>query len=75
MKEMHDYKKDIISITPEMEKSDEEDIEYESIESKSMKELFEDFYKHEKGVEADRELVEMFLKIAEGGDEDEAKED
>ena len=75
MKEMHDYKKDIISITPEMEKSDEEEAEYESIESKSMKELFEDFYKHEKGIEADKELVEMFLKIAEGSDEDEAKED
>jgi exonuclease SbcD len=78
IKEMKRLRRDIIEIIPKMDGlDDQEDIEYESLSSKSMKEVFEEFYKKQRLVEPTEELTSLFLSITSGeeeGEEDEAKE-
>lgn len=74
MKQMRDYQSNIIEIKPILNSYNEEaalDVDYLS---KSMKELFIDFYKSRRqAIEPTDELVELFLKITEEeGDSDEA---
>lgn len=72
IKKMKGIKKDILEIIPKLQ-SDEE---YESaviIQEKSFEEIFREFYKKERNIEADDEVVNLLLKlVSEEGDEDEA---
>ncbi len=68
---MKDIKKDILEISPKIIDSYDEEVAV-SIQDKSFDEIFKDFYKKERNVEADEEVVELFLKlISEEGEENE----
>ena len=65
-------KKDILEIIPKLQ-SDEEDESAVTIQEKSFEEIFREFYKKERNIEADDEVVNLLLKlVSEEGDEDEA---
>ena len=64
--------KDILEIIPKLQ-SDEEDESAVTIQEKSFEEIFREFYKKERNIEADDEVVNLLLKlVSEEGDEDEA---
>lgn len=68
IKKIKDIKKDILEISPKIIDSYDEEVAV-SIQDKSFDEIFKDFYKKERNVEADEEVVELFLKlISEGGE-------
>lgn len=70
IKQMKDFKKDILEIIPKIKATDDEEIK--NISEKSFDELFKEFYKKERGVEADQEVTDLFLNIMlEEGEEDE----
>ncbi|SFD14411.1 exonuclease SbcCD subunit D [Clostridium uliginosum] len=72
IKQMKEYKKDILEIIPKLKSSDEEEEEIRDISEKSFDEIFKEFYKKERGVEADDEVVDLFLNImSEVGEDDE----
>lgn len=72
IKKMKGIKKDILEIIPKLQ-SDEEDESAVIIQEKSFKEIFREFYKKERNIEADDEVVNLLLKlVSEEGDEDEA---
>lgn len=62
IKKMKDIKKDILEISPKIIDSYDEEVVV-SIQDKSFDEIFKDFYKKERNVEADEEVVELFLKL------------
>lgn len=62
IKKMKDIKKDILEISPKIIDSYDDEIAV-SIQDKSFDEIFKDFYKKERNVEADEEVVELFLKL------------
>lgn len=70
IKKMKSLKKDILEIMPRiitLEGSDNED--EEAISDKSFKDIFKEFYKREKGVDADDEVVELLMSIVEEGED------
>ena len=69
---MKEIKKDILEIIPKLQNS-QDDVENDiSIQEKSFEEIFRDFYKKERNVEADDEIVSLLLElINEEGDENE----
>lgn len=70
IKQMKDFKKDILEIIPKIKATDDEEIK--NVSEKSFDELFKEFYKKERGVEADQEVTDLFLNIMlEEGEEDE----
>ena len=72
IKKMKGIKKDILEIIPKLQ-SDEEDESAVIIKEKSFEEIFREFYKKERNIEADDEVVNLLLKlVSEEGDEDEA---
>ena len=72
IKKMKGIKKDILEIIPKLQ-SDEEDESVVTIQEKSFEEIFREFYKKERNIEADDEVVNLLLKlVSEEGDEDEA---
>ena len=72
IKKMKGIKKDILEIIPKLQ-SDEEDKSAVTIQEKSFEEIFREFYKKERNIEADDEVVNLLLKlVSEEGDEDEA---
>ena len=72
IKKMKEIKKDILEIIPKLQ-SDEEDESAVTIQEKSFEEIFREFYKKERNIEADDEVVNLLLKlVSEEGDEDEA---
>ena len=72
IKKMKGIKKDILEIIPKLQ-SDEEDESAVTIQEKSFEEIFREFYKKERNIEADDEVVNLLLKlVSEEGDEDEA---
>ena len=71
IKKMKGIKKDILEIIPKLQ-SDEEDESAVTIQEKSFEEIFREFYKKERNIEADDEVVNLLLKlVSEEGDEDE----
>lgn len=71
IKKMKGIKKDILEIIPKLQ-SDEEDESAVIIQEKSFEEIFREFYKKERNIEADDEVVNLLLKlVSEEGDEDE----
>lgn len=72
IKKMKGIKKYILEIIPKLQ-SDEEDESAVTIQEKSFEEIFREFYKKERNIEADDEVVNLLLKlVSEEGDEDEA---
>lgn len=65
IKEMKSYKNDILEILPVIKNEDDED-EMEERRERSFEELFKDFYKKERGVEPDEEVVNTLLSILGG---------
>ena len=61
-----------MEIIPKLQR-DEEDESAVIIQEKSFEEIFREFYKKERNIEADDEVVNLLLKlVSEEGDEDEA---
>ena len=72
IKKMKGIKKDILEIIPKLQ-SDEENESAVTIQEKSFEEIFREFYKKERNIESDDEVVNLLLKlVSEEGDEDEA---
>ena len=72
IKKIKGIKKDILEIIPKLQ-SDEENESAVTIQEKSFEEIFREFYKKERNIEADDEVVNLLLKlVSEEGDEDEA---
>ena len=72
IKKMKGIKRDILEIIPKLQ-SDEEDESAVTIQETSFEEIFREFYKKERNIEADDEVVNLLLKlVSEEGDEDEA---
>lgn len=71
IKTMKSYKKDILEIMPKiigLEREDEE----ESLSEKSFEDIFKDFYRRERGVEATEEVIDLLMSIiSKEGNEDE----
>ena len=68
---MKDLKKDILEILPKLN-SDVEEESAISIQEKSFEEIFREFYKKEREVEADNEVVDLLLRLLnEEGDDSE----
>lgn len=70
IKQIKDIKKDILEIIPKLNNLEENEEEV-SIYEKSFEDIFKDFYKKERGVEADHEILELLLSLVEGGEENE----
>lgn len=63
IKEMKSYKKDILEIVPKIKDIDEEDEGANIEKEKSFEEIFKDFYKKERGMDADEEILNLILSI------------
>lgn len=73
IKQMKDLKKDILEIMPKVKGIDEEEDESLNLREKSFEEIFRDFYKKERNLEPEQELVDLLLSIvSEEGDTNEA---
>ncbi len=73
IKQMKDFKKDILEITPILKAEEGEDTEGTSLSEKSFEEIFTEFYVKERKVNPDEELVQLLLSIvSEEGEENEA---
>lgn len=72
IKQMKDLKKDILEIIPKVSGIDEDDDESLNLLEKPFEDIFRDFYKKERSVEPEQELVDLLLAItSEEGDENE----
>lgn len=72
IKEMNEHKKDIIEIVPKLIVSEEEEVSFESLQERSMEQLFRDFYLSQRGTEIKDELMELFLSIVNEDEEGDA---
>ena len=74
IKEMKSLKKDILEISPKIIGDNAIDENIVDLHEKSFEEIFKDFYKKERGVDADKEVLDLLLNIIneEGGDINEA---
>ena len=63
IKEMKSLKKDILEIIPKIKGMDLEDDLESRINDKPFDEIFKEFYKRERGLEADDEVVDLLLSI------------
>lgn len=62
IKQMKDFKKDIIEIIPKIKGSDNEEETF-SLSEKSFEEIFRDFYTKERGTAPQEDVVELLLSI------------
>lgn len=69
MKEMKQYKQDILEIKPILKLSAGAQSEHKPLAEQSMEELFRDFYRQEKGVEVSEETLQIFLEVVGEGQE------
>lgn len=75
MKEMKEFRSDIIEIRPIIEGTDEEEIQFSGMTERSIGDLFSEFYRSRRKVDPTQELMQLFLKIAlEEGEDNEATE-
>ncbi|HCW53577.1 MAG TPA: exonuclease SbcCD subunit D [Clostridium sp.] len=73
IKQMKSYKDDILEIMPKIKNNDGEEKEIENLSEKPFKEIFKEFYKKERDVEPQEEVIDLLLSIInEEGDDDEA---
>ncbi|MGM9977246.1 MAG: exonuclease SbcCD subunit D [Clostridium sp.] len=71
IKAMKSLKDDILEIIPKIKSEENDDEEIKKFSEKTFEEMFKEFYKKERDVEPDEEVVKMLLSIVEGGEEDE----
>lgn len=72
IKTMKDFKKDILEISPKIKDENDAEFDSENIKEKPFEEIFREFYKKERDVEPEKEVVDLLLSIiSEEGDEDE----
>ncbi len=73
IKKMKTLKRDILEIMPKIIGVEEDDESATSLSEKSFKEIFKDFYKRERGVDAEEEVVDLLMSIIseEGGEDNE----
>lgn len=73
IKKMKILKRDILEIMPKIIGVEEEDENARSLSEKSFEEIFKDFYKRERGVDAEDEVVDLLMSIIseEGGEDNE----
>lgn len=71
IKAMKSLKDDILEIIPKIKSEEDEDEEIRNFSEKTFEEMFKEFYKKERNVEPDEELLKMLLSIVEGDEEDE----
>lgn len=72
IKQMKELKKDILEIMPKVSGINEDENEGLSLSEKSFEEIFIDFYKKERNVDPEKEIVDLLLSItSEEGDENE----
>lgn len=71
IKTMKSLKDDILEIIPKIKSEENEDEEVKSFSEKTFEEIFKEFYKKERDVEPDEELVKMLLSIVEGEEDNE----
>lgn len=73
IKKMKTLKRDILEIMPKIIGVEEEDENARSLSEKSFEEIFKDFYKRERGVDAEDEVVDLLMSIIseEGGQDNE----
>ena len=69
--EMKSLKDDILEIIPKIKSEENEDEEVKNFSEKTFEEIFKEFYKKERDVEPDEELVKMLLSIVEGKEDNE----
>ena len=75
IKAMKDFKRDILEITPKIKGEDDTEFDSENIKEKPFEEIFREFYKKERDVEPEKEVVDLLLSIiSEEGDEDETNQ-
>lgn len=72
IKTLRELKKDIVEIKPKIKSEVEEEIACESLKEKSMDEIFKEFYINQRGIEPEGEVMDLFLSIIQGDEEDEA---
>ena len=63
IKEMKEYRRDIIEIKPILVGTEEEEEVYDNLTEKNMEEVFSSFYLWKNEVQPTQELIEMFLSI------------
>lgn len=73
MKQMNEYKKDIVEIVPKIISEAEAEEEEYSMKEKTMGELFKEFYSAQRGVEPKAEIMDLFLAIAQEAEEEESE--
>lgn len=72
IKKMKSYKADLLEILPQLKGQEEEEIEEQKqIGEQSFEEVFSGFYKKERGVEVEQEVLDTLMAIMRGEDEDE----
>lgn len=72
IKQMKSYKDDILEIMPKIQNSDNEEKEIENLSEKPFEEIFKEFYKKERDVEPQKEVLDLLLSIMnEEGDDNE----
>lgn len=71
IKQMKSYKDDILEIMPIIATQEEELGSQERLIEKSFEEIFKEFYKKQRGLEADQEVIELLLSIVGEGADDE----
>jgi exonuclease SbcD len=64
IKQMHDYKKDIVEIVPKIRGLEQEEEHSYGIGEKSIGELFKEFYYAQRGVEPAEEIMGLFSELA-----------
>lgn len=72
IKTLRELKKDIVEIKPKIISEVEDEVAFDSFKEKSMDEIFMEFYKNQRGLEPDKEIMDLFLSIIQGDEEDEA---
>ena len=70
IKELKQYKKDILEIIPILPEQEQGERDIEEERDKSFHDLFLDFYKRERGVEPDEELVKLLHSVIEEEDDE-----
>ena len=63
---MKEIKNDILEIIPKLQNSEDDAESDVAIQEKSFEEIFKDFYRKERNVEADDEIVSLLLKLING---------
>lgn len=71
IKTMKSLKDDILEIIPKIKSEENEDEEFKNFSEKTFEEIFKEFYKKERDVAPDEELVKMLLSIVEGEEDNE----